>query len=374
MALLKVAMLCLEWPNEHGHSGGVGRYAFRLAGELSSRVDLTVICFEGGLKLDGVQFVEIPRTTNRFNRYYLTPLRLWCATWRLSPDLVHSNGDDWPLLLIRNMPLVRIFYGQSIAEAKSSRGLRRLNHLVLAVFELLAAKMANVKVAIAPDSARAFKCDAVLPPIAGEHPAVDNKIEPSQTPTAVFIGSFNGRKRGWLAERAVKSAEARMGRKVCLTVIGPVDDAKNWSREVVHVSGASDSEVAACIANSWLLIAPSSYEGFGIPAVEALDGGRAVVATANPGNRYLKDLGGADLPLSAPETDAEFIDEVCNRLQKGPALFPVEHDAAMRLLTELREMASVDALVRHYRSAIESHAGTIVGKIAASAKELCAKS
>ncbi len=54
-----------------------------------------------------------------------------------------------------------------------------------------------------------------------------------------------------------------------------------------HVTPDEDDDVQALIAEAWVLLAPSAYEGFGIPAWEAMMAGTAVVATANPGIDYL---------------------------------------------------------------------------------------
>jgi hypothetical protein len=40
---VKVAWLSLEWPRAGHHSGGVGRYTYRLAAQLRDMVALTVI-------------------------------------------------------------------------------------------------------------------------------------------------------------------------------------------------------------------------------------------------------------------------------------------------------------------------------------------
>jgi glycosyltransferase involved in cell wall biosynthesis len=45
----------------------------------------------------------------------------------------------------------------------------------------------------------------------------------------------------------------------------------------------SDEELADLYGRAWVFCLPSTYEGFGIPYVEAMASGCPVVATANPG-------------------------------------------------------------------------------------------
>jgi glycosyltransferase involved in cell wall biosynthesis len=49
--------------------------------------------------------------------------------------------------------------------------------------------------------------------------------------------------------------------------------------------------VRAALAEAWLLLAPSTYEGFGIPAWEAMGSGAVVIGSPSPGLTFL--AGGA---------------------------------------------------------------------------------
>lgn len=344
---MRVTWLALEWPRAGHHSGGVGRYVQRLAERSRDLVELTVVCFEGAVPMEGVRLVTLPAPRGRVGRYYGGALRASRAIRRLRPDLVHSHGDD--VLLPRGVPLVRTFYGSSLGEARSSRGLRKLNHYVLAGLEARSAARAIRTLAIAPESLERMRCDAILPPYFGV-PAGER--QPSATPSVVFIGSFEGRKQGRIAQEAVAALGGERG-EVALTVIGPADDAASWAPWVDHRAGLSDDEVADAVRRAWVLVSPSAYEGFGIPVLEGLDHGLPVVAYPNPGSEYLRSLVDAPVPLELASGDA-FTEALRRRLAAGPELSPAERQAARRLVDEVLEAGSPARLLEHYEAAIRA--------------------
>jgi hypothetical protein len=204
----------------------------------------------------------------------------------LEGDIIHAFGDDWGL--DHRTPVVRTFLGSSLGEARASTGLRKFNHYVLALTEYISMRRAAYKIAIGADSNVTFNCDMVMPPVV----AIDGSpgVRKSIKPLVIFIGSFEGRKRGELVEKTVAQVSESLGRDVNLTVIGPKDDAHKWSPKTTHHDGADDETVQSLVASAWTLMAPSLYEGFGIPAFEALTLQTAVIASKNPGSEYIKSF------------------------------------------------------------------------------------
>lgn len=341
--MLKVVLISLEWPHA-GHVGGVGRYAFRIAEELRNKVELTVVTLAGGMPLDGASMVYVPRATGRFSRYYATPLRLRRLIASLKADVIHAFGDDWALSK-RGAPIVRTFMGSSLAEARASKGLRSLNHYVLALTEARSRARAVFRIAIGPDSFETFRCDILMPPVT-QVPAVEHATK-TDRPSVVFIGSFNGRKRGWLVAQTVERVRAATGATIELTVVGPTSDKANWPASIVHLGGASDEQVRQAIASSWVLIAPSEYEGFGIPLYEAMALETFAIVTENPGSLYIYKSVQPSPPISMVD-ESELVAALTTRVQGSARLDASEASAASAAVSFLLAEASVGRLVDVY--------------------------
>jgi glycosyltransferase involved in cell wall biosynthesis len=151
--------------------------------------------------------------------------------------------------------------------------------------ELLAGRLATVTAALTTDSGGP-PVDAVLPD--GVDLEVFHPGAKDDRPTVLFVGTWEGRKRGrqlfeWFTSEVldrVPDAELVM-----------VSDECPPHPQVRHVPAPSDGELAALVRGAWVQAVPSTYEGFGLPALEALASGTAVVATPNPGSRHVLEEG-----------------------------------------------------------------------------------
>lgn len=305
---LRVVVIALEWPSPGRHAGGVGRYAKRLCEWLSGHVDLTVVTGPEPEPMEGdgrLVAVEVDRPGGRFARYYVAPVRAARAVDALAPDVVHSHGDDWPLVLRRrpHPPVVRTYYGCSAAEARSGPPLRRANHVVLAGIEHACRSRYALAVGVGPDSFAAFECHRLIPPVFGIDPGPTGAKD--DDPLAVFIGGFRTRKRGELALEAVAEARRSVPR-LRLAVVGPSAERGRYPDWVEFHDRLDDGAVRALVRRSWVLLAPSTYEGFGIPVWEAMASGTPVLATPSPGVDFLA-AGGSCTVVGAGRLGPELV-------------------------------------------------------------------
>lgn len=217
------------------------------------------------------------------------------------PDVVHAHGDDWLLapalqlcgLAGRPRPaLVRTFHGSALAEAGAAgtAPARRLNQFLLYLAELASAANVDAAVAVSPATARLVpRVRAVIPP------GVDlTRFRPgpaaarSPVPAVLVVGTLGGRKRGRLALRAFQEAvRPRLaGAELWMVCPEPVT-----GPGVVWLGKLAPEALVARYQRAWVVCLPSAYEGFGLPALEALACGTPVVATPNPGTGELLDGG-----------------------------------------------------------------------------------
>jgi phosphatidylinositol alpha-mannosyltransferase len=194
-------------------------------------------------------------------------------------DVLNVHGDNY--LLRTSTPVVRTFNGAARDELKNARSLkRRILFLVLIPLEWLGARRADHVVGISETTrASVPEVQTVIP--CGVDLAAFHAGSKTERPTILFVGTEKGRKRGaWLAQifRAevlpeIPGAELLM-----------VSDKEANETGIRRLGRVSNDKLAELYRSSWLFCLPSTYEGFGVPYIEAMAAQTAVVATSpNPG-------------------------------------------------------------------------------------------
>jgi glycosyltransferase involved in cell wall biosynthesis len=270
--------------------GGVEVFVDRLAGALARRGhDVTMHTFstEAPAKPYAVHVMR-PASAggNPVVRQYLAPWLLNVRP-RMDYDVFHFHGDDW-FCFRRPVPTVRTFYGSALLESLSATSAkRRIDQAVVFLLEQLAARLADARYGIGSDSRLLYRADGVLQ--LGVDPP-EGERAPSPAPSILFVGTWEGRKRGRLLHEAFQS------------VVRPrFPDAELWMVSercepgpgVTWVRDPSDAEIQSLLRRAWAFALPSSYEGLGIPYLEAMAWGVPVVATPNPGAEDLLEAGRA---------------------------------------------------------------------------------
>jgi glycosyltransferase involved in cell wall biosynthesis len=196
-------------------------------------------------------------------------------------DVLHAHGDDW-FLWGKDRPFhVHTYHGACLAEFLHHRNAReKTRMLALAVCEFGSTFLADVRVGVS-ENTRAYipRIERVVPngvDLEGYHPGGTR----SERPAILFVGTLRGRKRGgWLREvfeREVRPAVS--GAELWMVCEEAVDgEGIRWFGRV------SEDLLRELYRRAWVFCLPSTYEGFGIPYIEAMASGTPVVATPNPG-------------------------------------------------------------------------------------------
>lgn len=153
-------------------------------------------------------------------------------------------------------------------------------------------------------------------------------------------------------------AKLRTERDVTLTVIGKrkpggaSDEAirrLNLEPAVEFVSGVSDERIVELYAEAELAVVPSLYEGFSLPAVEAMATGIALVATTGGALPEVTGIDG-DTVLSCTPDDADALAHTLRRgLDDAELRAGVGHRGRERVVTRWSWRHTAEATVEQYR-------------------------
>ena len=307
--------LCIAMVSRYLPSGskmGVGYQVHQLANALVARGHSVTVFSTCGPSPGAVYDTVLVPLTGA-NRTFKFALRLRRIDWSAF-DVLHAATDDYWLWKRRVPVHVRTLYGSCLSEARWISGSReRLRMLLLGLSEILATLVADKTVACSENSRRWVPWVRSVVPC-GVDLGRFRPGERSSHPTVLFVGTYRRRKRGkLLAEVFVRE------------VLSALPDAELWmvSEDAPEGPGVkvlgrvSDSELADLYGQAWVFCLPSTYEGFGIPYIEAMASGCPIVATRNRGavevtrNGQLgvlahpHDLGGALVGLLTSASDRD---------------------------------------------------------------------
>lgn len=242
-------------------------------------------------------------------------------------DILHAHGDNH-LRWGRSPPVVRTMHGSCFAEARHITGAKeRLRMFALGLTEIVGSLTATTTVAVSANTRRHYPWIRKVIPNGVDldlfHPG-DKEPEP----TILFVGTYEQRKRGrLLMDVFAREIRPQLPDAHLWMVCSDAPDALG-----VDVLGRlSDEELADRYRRAWVFCLPSTYEGFGVPYIEAMASGTAVVATRNPG--AVEVLRGGELGVLARD-----------------------HDLGSVLLRILREPSAAEALADAGTSQVRSYA------------------
>jgi glycosyltransferase involved in cell wall biosynthesis len=289
-------MLSYGLPVEGEKRGGIERAAHTLAEGLARR-NHEVVVFSHDPKPVGAAYDvrELPWkafvntwTGRRLTMGYLGNLMALVPDYR-EFDAVIAHGDSL-LVPLTGKPVLRVMHGSALGEARSATSIGRCL-LQLGVYgqELLTALVSRGVVAVSENTTRDNPFVAhVIPHGVDDSIFTPWPVEKAPEPSVLFVGALDGRKRGrFLLEAFVKTVRP-MHPEASLTIVGGTGPAHPG---VTYLTGVSDAELADLYRRAWVYASPSTYEGFGLPYLEAMACGTPVVASMNPGSVDVLDGG-----------------------------------------------------------------------------------
>jgi len=284
---MKIAFLVSVLPSKSKQ--GPGYQMHYLANQLTKRGHEVTVFSMDPKPSDAKYNVKIVETTGRG--------RIFKYMWALSRidysgfDVIHASGDDVLLFLSKNKPPhIRTFMGSSLSEAfhMFKQPKQCLKTFVLAFFEYISIFVADKCILISKGTRRfiPFVKDVV-------YCGVDtDKFKPgsekSENPSILFVGTLGWRKRGnMLVDIFKKQIRAKMPDAELWLVTRETAEGKN----ITNFGRVSNEKLIELYQQAWVFCLPSTYEGFGVPYIEAMACGTSVVASRNLGAIEVLDNG-----------------------------------------------------------------------------------
>jgi phosphatidylinositol alpha-mannosyltransferase len=288
---MKVAIFAASLPEPGRKLGGVEVAVHRLANELakSDQDEITVFslcpCPENAIYHHKQLFPNHPLLRTKIGVWFILPFLLNLVDFSQF-DVIHLHGDDW-FYFRRPAASVRTLHGSALNEARTATSLKRkLMQFIIYPLEHLSARLATISLAIGKDTAKIYNL---------MH-CVDNGVDldrfypgpKTSEPTVFFVGTWKGRKRGeFIFNQFIQH------------VVPHLPEAKLWMAidhcpehpNVINWKFPDDITLSELFRSAWVFAYPSVYEGFGIPYIEALASGTAILTSPNTGAEYIMEHG-----------------------------------------------------------------------------------
>lgn len=276
---MNIAFFSKHLPSDQPN--GVSVQVDRLASTLAARGH-ALTCFSFSPRPENAAYIveQLPiyKTHPLFQKFL--PAIAFRKVIKTGFDIQHFHGDDY--LCGGDPRRVRTFYGSALFESLHSKTAPRfLYQALFYLFEWMSCYRQGAHAAISRVTRRALPLVShVIPcgvPLDKYTPAPAMK---TVYPSLLFIGDFKSRKRGDLLLRVFQDTVHARHPECRLIIVGPERvDAPN----VTGLGRIAESDLINEYRKAWIYCLPSSYEGFGVPAIEAMACGTVVVATENAG-------------------------------------------------------------------------------------------
>ena len=276
---MRIAMISYYLPS--GSKIGVGYQAHYMANALSRRGH-SITMFSPCAKCDDALYEHQQIDAGK-------RLKTFYFAWQFHNhdfsmfDILHAHGEDHWIGPGRVKCHIKTMHGSCLEEARKVPGIKeKIRMLGIAASEMIGSIRADECVAVSKNTTRSYRWISKVIPNGVDLSRFHPGNEKESKPTILFVGTYQNRKRG------------KMLMDIFRSQIRPaIPEAQLWMvcndapiEPGVSVLGKVELEkLAELYRRAWVFCLPSSYEGFGVPYIEAMASGTAVVATPNAGAR-----------------------------------------------------------------------------------------
>jgi phosphatidylinositol alpha-mannosyltransferase len=283
---MKIAFFSKCLPSDQPN--GVSVQVHRLSQELvRSGHKLTVFSYSPApsdalYECKQVQMPDVPKLLKK-----LIPA-LYFKTVDISEfDVVHYHGDDY--LCRGTEKRVRTFYGSALSEAiHAGKPGRFLYQLLFYIFEWISCLRKGRLTVISRSTFKTLPLVKTHIPCGVPLDIYRPQGIKTSFPSILFLGDLYSRKRGKLLIDVFTNEILPIFPDCILTIAGPQ---KCSGRNIVYAGRIKEEDLIREYQRSWIYCMPSSYEGFGVPIIEAMACGTVVIATKNKGSLEIIEHG-----------------------------------------------------------------------------------
>lgn len=273
---LNIAFFNKQLPSDSPN--GVSIQVHRLANELSRRGHL-VTCYSFSPKPKNSLYLHVQlvsTATSALHKKFEAAIKfrnIDCSKF----DIAHYHGDDY--LCKGSSKRVRTFYGSALNEAIHAKNIKRfLYQSLFYIFEWVSLIKKGEKAGISKATTKALPLLRNVIHCGVPKETYFAKYPKSENPSILFLGDLNSRKRGNFLIRIFTDNILPQIPNCTLSVVGPEEcNGKN----INYLGQISESELIKQYSQAHVYCMPSSYEGFGVPAIEAMACNTVVCSVKN---------------------------------------------------------------------------------------------
>ncbi len=315
-------------------------------------------------------------------RTFSLRVRRMLAERRGEFDLVHDNQclgsgllgmieDGWPLLTTLHHPIT---VDRELALSHAENAYRRLTQRRWFGFlgmQIRVAQQLPRVVTVSESSKKDINAQMKVPldrmsvvPVGVDHTVFRPRPERPRIPGRLMVTSSSDVPMKGLVPLLEAVAKLRTERDIELVVIGRPTEGGRVDRTIERlglrsavrcVSGITDDELACLYAESEVAVVPSLYEGFSLPAIEAMACGVPLVATTGGALPEVVGTDGDTGVLVAPD-DPEALAGAIRRVLDDPDLAArLGAGGRDRVLGRFTWQATAKGTADEYRHVLEAH-------------------